>query len=96
MNSSPSLHEAQVARAQKRSLASVRQMGVERLFGLFRPLPVALRDAGAADPNFADLIGGQADVMVCGSAITIRWSSRLPPQPTNSTLPSSSGRASTT
>src|SRR2546428_1589131 len=50
------LKKAQVSSAQKWTFARICQIGVERTLCLFRLLPVALGDAGTADPNLADLI----------------------------------------
>ena len=49
------LKESQVAGAQKRTVAVVAQTGAEGVLGLFGPPPVALGDAGAFDPDLADL-----------------------------------------
>ena len=86
------LQEAQVAGAQEGPFAGVLQIGAERALGLLGALPVALRHARARRPRSrrpGRRAGGSA---FSGSTITIRWSSRLPPQPTSSRTPSSSGQ----
>ena len=52
-------HEAEIARAQERSFARVRQGRTERRLGLGGLLPVAVRHAGTGDPDLADLAVAQ-------------------------------------
>src|SRR5687768_1603888 len=50
------LQEAQVTRAQERSLSAVGQASAERPPGLFRTAPIARRDTRAGNPNLSDAI----------------------------------------
>jgi len=51
------MHKAEVAGAQKRTFATVRQMSVKSLAGGFWAIPVAVGDAGAGNPDLADAVG---------------------------------------
>ena len=54
------VQEAEVAGPQERAVA-VGGAGAERLLGIVGPLPVALGDARAADPDLARPIGRAGD-----------------------------------
>ena len=54
-----SVQETEIARAQESATGLPGDLRVEQLCGRFRLVPVALRDTGAADPDFAHLMIGQ-------------------------------------
>ena len=58
--------EAQVAGAEEGPLAGVGQDGAERLRSLLGPVPVAVRDARAGDPDLADPVGAGIGVRRLG------------------------------
>jgi hypothetical protein len=57
----PLVEEAGVTGAHEGAVTRVGQAGVKRVGRFVRTVPVSLRDAGTADPDFADLIVGTGE-----------------------------------